>query len=491
MKQTTAPWPSLTTLELRSAQNSLSQLWKMTRPQTPQLLPPEKGQLLPLPQHLGKNLLAPQTLKTRNHSPWPLQPTLAPVRSLLSMTKVRHAALYPLLLLQRLRPQFPPIPRPNLNTDLRGTRFHLKMQLPRPVLPQKTVLPKARPLVVTTQTRTLSRALRDRAWPQYSRLLPPLSKRIQPPFGGVSTSVPGRSHRSIPNLRATLVSCFNIVRIFLIDFTKPLYGRLSFGHFASILSNCVRLITNLYTRLSLTKLMTTSLSAMPLTIASVNMNNRTLAEAGLFLEQQEQQIDVLCIQEFSGRRQRDEIVLDHHSNSNDLSFFNNMYHMRATAVFITNGAGIIVRNSGITVLHSEIQPRLVTAKLSLTDPIRNGGVLTDQLVVTSVYAPAKPIERPAFFDRDLRRCIEGTATQEQSSVFMGDFNDFELLGLDRWPPYTSEQENERNSGRNAGKRCWATVLSPILQKHALHDAFRFLYPEAPEYSRLQFHEGEV
>ena len=51
--------------------------------------------------------------------------------------------------------------------------------------------------------------------------------------------------------------------------------------------------------------------------------------------------------------------------------------MRATAVFITNGAGIIVRNSGITVLYSEIQRRLVTAKLSLTDPIRNGGTLTD------------------------------------------------------------------------------------------------------------------
>ena len=74
---------------------------------------------------------------------------------------------------------------------------------------------------------------------------------------------------------------------------------------------------------------------------------------------------------------------------------------------------------------------------------------------------------------------------------MGDFNDFELLGLDRWPPYTNEYENERNPGRNAAKRCWATVLSPILQKHALHDAFRFLYPEVSEYSRLQFHEGQV
>jgi exonuclease III len=465
----------------------------MKRLRTLQLLLPKKEYTFHMPQHLVKPLPLPQTMVTFNHSRWPYHLPSVAVHHLPSVLRTRRMVMNPLLLLPRLHLQSWPLMRPLWSTrpNANPQYSQLPVALQSRLLLQSpaTALAKMQPLVARSQLRILS-VLRDRTWRPYSKGLLLPSRRIQLPSEGVLTSV-GLSHLSIPNLRTTLASRFSFVRISLIDFAKPPYGHPSFGHFTGAFTSFGRLITNLHNQLSLKKIITTSLSAMPFTIASVNMNNRSLSEAGQFLEQQEPKVDILCIQEFTRRKEREEIVLDHRSNPNQMSLFNRLYHMRATAAFITNGAGIIVFNNGITVLHSEIQPRLVTVQLSLTDSFRNGGVSGNQLVLTSVYAPVKATERQVFFEKDMKRGIEGIVTLEQPAVLMGDFNDFELVGLDRWPPYRKEMENERNLGRAAARRCWATVLTPILQKHGFHDAFRYLYPEALEYSRIHYDGGEV
>jgi hypothetical protein len=67
---------------------------------------------------------------------------------------------------------------------------------------------------------------------------------------------------------------------------------------------------------------------------------------------------------------------------------------------------------------------------------------------------------------------------------MGDFNDFELRALDRWPPYEKSRD-AKNIGRNGSERVWSEVLTPLLDDARLSDAFRYLYPEKREYSRLR------
>ena len=115
------------------------------------------------------------------------------------------------------------------------------------------------------------------------------------------------------------------------------------------------------------------LSVTPLTFASINMYNRPLSELRHCLDGQGRPIDVLCIQEITSQRIRNEPDIDlDGSNQTELSLFNRTSGLNAHAVFQNSLAGIIVLRSGVTVRRREIQPRAVTVQLTIDGPICTG-----------------------------------------------------------------------------------------------------------------------
>jgi DNA-binding transcriptional regulator/RsmH inhibitor MraZ len=64
------------------------------------------------------------------------------------------------------------------------------------------------------------------------------------------------------------------------------------------------------------------------------------------------------------------------------------------------------------------------------------------LCITSVYAPAKLTTRRTFFEKELTEKILQYDELDEPIIMMGDFNDFELLALDRWPAF-EKQPNEK------------------------------------------------
>ena len=162
------------------------------------------------------------------------------------------------------------------------------------------------------------------------------------------------------------------------------------------------------------------------------MHNRSLSELQHFLDEQDRPIDVLCVQEIISQKKRHEQDIDlDGSNQNQLSLFNRTSRLKAHAVFLSPLAGIIILRSGVILRNREIRPRLMTVQLTFDSPVYIDHTRSDQVCITSVYAPADPTARRTFFENELTEKILRYDELDEPIIMMGDFNDFELVALDR------------------------------------------------------------
>jgi exonuclease III len=215
--------------------------------------------------------------------------------------------------------------------------------------------------------------------------------------------------------------------------------------------------------------------------------------AGAIQEASKLQPDILCMQEIhqeSGSRVEITAV---RGNQELLDKINRTYHIKSYGFILRNSVGIIVFNEYLHVvdlvahqrflrLTTTFKPKDLGLPLHAIDP-----EATHSLIIYSVYAPVNHDDRSVFFAEDLLDLHTLASRDKLTSVIIaGDFNDYDSPILDRFPPIGFDSMTE--IGRI--KRSWRSLFAPVLDRIGVLDAFRFLYPEASEFSRNHYIRGE-